>query len=67
MSSSDFFGNLPPDSIPEKPASLASDKHCSKGVSPPSSGMSSLLHAIGAIPNFTDIILIFVMIYKIII
>jgi len=26
--------------------------------------MSSLLHAIGAIPNFTDIIKIFVMIYK---
>ena len=26
-----------------------------KEVSPPNSGISSLLHAIGAIPNFTDI------------
>ena len=55
ISSSDFFGNLPPDSIPINPAWLASDKHCSKEVSPPNSGISSLLHAIGAIPNFTDI------------
>ena len=34
----------------------------SKGVSPPSSGISSLLQAIGAIPNFTDINNSFVMI-----
>ena len=43
-----------------KPACLASDKHVSRDVSPPSSGMSSLLHAIGATPNFTDIFFIFV-------
>ena len=35
INSSDFFGNLPPDSIPINPAWLASDKHCSSDVSPP--------------------------------
>ena len=34
-------------------------------MSPPISGMSSLLHAIGAIPNFTDINFLFVKIYLI--
>ena len=62
-SSFEVFGNFPPDSIPINPAWFASDKHCSKGVSPPNSGMSSFDHAIGAIPNFTDINIIFVMIY----
>ena len=52
----EFFGNFPPDSIPTKPALLVSLRHCSKVVSPPSSGMSSLLQAIGDIPNFIDII-----------
>ena len=33
-------------------------------MSPPNSGMSSLLQAIGAIPNFTDIIFLFIMIYE---
>ena len=51
----EVLGNFPPDSIPVNPASLASDKQVSKDVSPPNSGISSLLHAIGAIPNFTDI------------
>ena len=45
---------------PVKPACLASDKQVSRDVSPPSSGISSLLQAIGAIPNFTDILFIFV-------
>ena len=36
-----------------KPAKLASFKHCSNGVLPPNSGISSLLQAIGAIPNFS--------------
>ena len=58
-----FLGNFPPSSTPMNPAEFASCRHCSIGVSPPSSGMSSLLQAIGAIPNFTDIKNIFVMIY----
>ena len=47
-----FLGNFPPSSIPVNPAEEASSKHCSIGVSPPSSGISSLLQAMGAIPNF---------------
>ena len=51
-----FLGNFPPSSMPVNPANEASSKHCSIGVSPPSSGISSLLHAIGAIPNFIFIL-----------
>ena len=46
-----FLGNFPPNSIPVNPDVLASSKHFSIGVSPPSSGISSLLQAIGAIPS----------------
>ena len=65
INSSEVLGNLPPDSTPVNPACLASDKHVSRDVSPPSSGISSLLQAIGAIPNFTDILFIFVRIMQI--
>src|SRR3954468_20953921 len=44
------LGNLPPFSMPLNPASAASRRQVSSGVSPPSSGMSSLLQAIGLVP-----------------
>src|SRR5690606_8253627 len=43
-------GNLFPNSIPENPASRASARHTSNGVSPPISIMSSLDHPIGFAP-----------------
>ena len=46
-------GNLPPASMPQKPAARASAKQVSSGVSPPNSGMSSLLQPIGATPSRT--------------
>ena len=51
FSSRGVFGNFPPVSVPEKPASRLSDRHTSSGVSPPSSGRSSLVQAIGAMPR----------------
>ena len=53
--SNDDMPELGGDTSLEQCLSEASDKHCSRDVSPPNSGISSLLHAIGAIPNFTDI------------
>src|ERR1700675_3235281 len=44
-------GNLPPSSMPVKPMSRASASTRSSGVSPTSSGMSSLIHAIGLTPK----------------
>ena len=43
-------GNLLPSSMPSKPASLASARQTSSGVSPPSSGMSSLDQPMGLAP-----------------
>ena len=48
-------GNLTPISMPAKPASRASERQVSSGVSPPSSGRSSLLQVIGFIPILTAI------------
>ena len=42
------IGNLTPVSVPEKPAARVSARHTSSGVSPPSSGRSLLVQAIGA-------------------
>src|SRR4051812_21499088 len=50
LSAAGSFGNLLPFSMPVKPASRASARQVSSGVSPPSSGMSSLLQAIGLVP-----------------
>ena len=47
------LGNLPPFSMPVNPAAAASFRQVSSGVSPPSSGMSSLLQAIGLVPSCT--------------
>ena len=47
------FGYLLPTSDPVNPASAISLTHCSNVFSLPRSGMSSLVHAIGAIPSFT--------------
>ena len=44
-------GNRPPSSTPAKPISAASARMVSTGVSPPSSGMSSLAQAIGLTPK----------------
>src|SRR5580700_2184416 len=46
------IGNLPPVSVPLKPAARLSFRQVSSGVSPPSSGRSSLDQAIGATPRF---------------
>src|SRR4051812_32524064 len=46
-------GNLPPSSMPAKPACRVSARHTSSGMSPPSSGMSSLVHVIGLMPSVT--------------
>src|ERR1700726_3349727 len=52
-SSADFRGNLPPISVPEKPAIRVSPRHTSSGVSPPSDGRSSLVQVIGLMPRRT--------------
>jgi len=44
-------GYLLPTSLPSNPASAISEIHCSKGISPPSSGISSLVQPIGAMAN----------------
>src|SRR5690625_1753750 len=44
-------GNLLPTSVPVNPASAISLIHCSNVFSIPKSGISSLVHAIGAIPS----------------
>ncbi len=50
FSASGSRGNLLPSSMPSKPASLASARHTSSGVSPPSSSMSSLDQPMGLAP-----------------
>src|SRR5258708_17038910 len=45
------IGNLPPVSVPLKPAARLSFRQVSSGVSRPSSGRSSVAHAIGATPR----------------
>ena len=47
------LGYLLPTSDPVNPARAISLTHCSKVFSFPKSGKSSLVHAMGAIPNFT--------------
>ena len=59
LSSKAFFstavslGYLLPTSQPVKPARAISDTHCSNVFSAPRSGMSSLVHAMGAMPRRT--------------
>src|SRR5205814_384118 len=48
-------GNLLPSSIPSNPARRASERQVSRGVSPPNSGISSLLQPIGLMPRRTGI------------
>src|SRR5919107_3626386 len=55
LSASGCLGNLLPISVPVKPASRVSRRQVSSGVSPPSSGRSSLLQAIGLVPSLTVI------------
>jgi hypothetical protein len=43
-------GNLPPSSTPSKPIAAASPRMVSTLVSPPNSGMSSLVQAMGLTP-----------------
>src|SRR4029453_16040249 len=45
------IGNLPPVSVPLKPAARLSARQVSSGVSPPSCGRSSLDQAMGAMPK----------------
>ena len=47
------FGYLLPTSQPVNPASAISDTHCSKVFSAPRSGISSFVHAMGAMPKCT--------------
>src|SRR5262245_13024195 len=47
------IGNLPPVSVPLKPAARLSVRQVSSGVSPPSCGRSSLDQAMGAMPRRT--------------
>src|SRR6187551_3816481 len=47
----EVFGNLPPISVPAKPASRVSARHVSTGVSPPSEGRSSFVQVIGLMPS----------------
>src|SRR5262245_54165974 len=47
------IGNLPPVSVPLKPAARLSFRQVSSGVSPPSCGRSSLDQAMGAMPRRT--------------
>ena len=53
LRASGCLGNLLPISVPVKPASRVSRRQVSRGVSPPSSGRSSLLQAIGLVPSLT--------------
>src|SRR5262245_18103789 len=50
------IGNLPPVSVPLKPAARLSRRQVSSGVSPPSCGRSSFDQAMGAMPERTGMI-----------